>query len=517
MRFRPGTTPAGALALVLAAAGCGDGWKGGLPPVAQDPGRVPVFEEPEPAGQRAMGVALELDAPRQVWQGCGVTAHYHTQFSYAVQRGVDGDENPLLDLLFGPEGLSCRLLVLRAVAEDNADPWPPLTFEGGNLAADGTFTLDDPPAVSMVSYLRDRDVEIAMRAERAPEDWVVRGPDTAPDGEPVVRLAPAHYADYAAYLVSYLEALGQAGGRPLWGLIPQNEPDYPAWWAYMLFDPAELASFAADHLAPRLTAASPGAVLVGPDVATSQALPSDGDPRYFTEELNQAFDILDFHLYDLPFADPGDQEALARLARGVALLPADRPVLIEYGNATGRPEDEALGGTPEEMLLAARHLLNMLDQGRASRILWWQGFWDNPASGLIHLDSDNGGWEVYAVPLDYALTPKYFALQHFFRFAPPGARVVMGPPAMAGVRLAAFAGPGPGQLAVVVVHAGDEQIQLTITLRGGPDPAPPATVRHFRTTYAERFEQQPAPEPAGSGVTFSIPPRSLHTLVWELD
>ena len=83
---------------------------------------------------------------------------------------MDGDDNPLLDLLFGPEGLSCRLLVLRAVAEDNADPWPPLTFDGGNLGSDGTFTLDDPPAVSMVSYLRDRDVEIALRAERAPAE-----------------------------------------------------------------------------------------------------------------------------------------------------------------------------------------------------------------------------------------------------------------------------------------------------------------------------------------------------------
>jgi len=85
------------------------------------------------------------------------------------------------------------------------------------------------------------------------------------------------------------------------------------------------------------------------------------------------------------------------------------------------------------------------------------------------------------------------------------------------VETGAFAGPEPGRLTVVVVHAGDEQLQLTITLRGGPDPAPPATVRHVRTTYAERFEQQPAPEPTESGVTFSIPPRSLHTLVWEPD
>jgi hypothetical protein len=455
-------------------------------------------------------VALELDETRQEWLGCGVTAHYHTQFPYALQGGVQGRENPLLDLFFGSEGLGCRLLVLRAVAEDNADPWPPLVFTGGNLNDDGEFVLDDPPVESMLTYLRERQVQVVLRPERAPPEWVTSGPDLDPNGEPVVRLAAAHAADYAGYLADYLDALGDIQGQPMWGLIPQNEPDFPTWWAYMLFAPDRLEGFVRDDLRPALDKAGLSeTTLLGPDVATTWALPTGTNPGYFTTDLIQACGVLDFHAYDIPFNDPDDDAALERLSQGVARLPADRPVLIEYGNATGRAEDEALGGTPEEMILAARHLMNLLDRGRASRILWWQGFWDNPAAGLIQLDADPGGWEVYAVPLDYQLTPKYFALQHFFRFAPAGSRLVMGPPAVAGVGLLAFEGPGEGQLTVVVVHAGSEQV------RGVTLPDPPGPVRHFRSTYKERFEEQPAPDTSTGGVSISIPPCSLHTLVWE--
>jgi hypothetical protein len=486
-----------------------------LPPAVEGIGQAPTYPDPENQGELQVSVQIDLASLGQEWMGCGITAHYHTQFSYALQGGVDGQTNPLLDLLFSPEGLGCNFLVLRAMVENNADPWPPLTFTGGNLDSRGDFELDDPPAVSMVKYLKRYGVETILRPEVAPEDWLALGPDEAPSGDPVVRLAPLHYRDYADYLVAYARAIGEAQGYPVWGIIPQNEPDYVADWSYMFFEPDEMLAFVRDHLRPALQAASLESTrILGPDTGQTRGLPTVLADNYFTPELNRAFDVLDFHTYDIPYGSPDDSQALRRLAQGVGRLPAGKPILIEYGNANSQPEDEALGGTPQEMILAARHLFNQLTLGRAAISLVFQGFWNNPWAGLIHLKGDDsGGWEEYAVPLDYQVMPKYFACKHFFHNAPESSRLVHGQSEDAKTLVLGFLGPGEARLTLVAVNTGPELRHTSIEILNPSASLSSGAFQHFRSTYSDRFAQQADLAAHQGRLQVDLPPSSIHTLV----
>jgi hypothetical protein len=497
--------------------GCWDNpWsEGQLPPVVENIGQVPTYPDPVSQGELQVSVQVDLASLGQEWMGCGITAHYYNQFSYALQGGEDGQTNPLLDLLFSPEGLDCHFLVLRAMNEKHADPWPPLAFTGGNLDSMGNFKLDDPPAVSMVKYLRRYGVETILRPEVAPEDWLALGPDKAPGGDPIVRLAPLHYRDYADYLVAYARAMGEAQGRPIWGIIPQNEPDYVASWLYMYFKPDEMLAFVRDHLRPALQAASLDSTrILGPDTGKTTALPTVKTDNYFTPELNQAFDVLDIHTYDIPYRSPDDSQGLGRLAVGVGRLPPSKPILIEYGNANSQPDDDALGGTPQEMIITAKHLYNQLTLGRASIPLVWQGFWNKPPAGLIHLkDNDCGGWEGFAVPLDYQVLPKYFAYKHFSHNATASSRLVYGQSEDTDTLLLGFLGPGEAQLTLVAVNTGKELRHVSIEFSNPIASLSSGAFQHFRSTYLDRFAKQPDLVADQGRLQLDLPPSSIHTLV----
>jgi hypothetical protein len=418
----------------------------------------------------------------------------------------------LLDDLFSPDGLNCRYLVLRALVDGRGDSTPPLTYRGSYRDEAGGFHLDDPPLATIVRYVARYGVDIVVRPETAPEAWVTEGP--GPDGSPVDVLDASRYGAWADYLADYAAAVAAEASRPVWAVTPQNEPDFVAEWAYLYYTPETLLAFTRDHLRPALDARGLGDVaIVGPDVGTTWGLPGPLDRRYFTDALAAVSLVHDFHTYDVPFVLPDEDGPRVRMERAMPYLEG-KAILVEYGNATSNPEDQAAGGTPWEMGLTALHLVRHLTVARASYVTWFSGLWDSPASGLLRALPAGGGasFEGYAVPLDYERIPKYWGFMHFSRFAPLPSRVVSTDTGDWSLRVVAFLATDSARLSLVVVNQGPERRRFALTLRNLP-PGLAGSFRHFRSTYAERFADHGTIDAAAGTVDVDLPPFSISTLV----
>ena len=477
-----------------------------FPAVAENLGLIPTYPDQEPTETLDVEATVDFSAPAQVYLGFGMTMQFFVQFSWVLQNAQGGDENQLLDDLFAPHGLNCDYIFVGPVGHAPENDEPPLVYRG-SYYQDGALILDNPPIVSIVEYLARYDTRVIVRPQLAPAEWIEERPH---EGENVTKLQLDHYADFAQYLVDYARLLEAQSGFDVWGLTVQNEPDFPAVWDYVHYTPEELLVFVRDHLRPARDAAGLSRInLVGPDCGTTWALPSILGDGYFTSELRQVFDIYDYHGYDMPFVEP-DPTGSERRLRSTSEL-TDKPILFEYGNATSSVEDNAVGGTPWEMILTANHIFDMLTLGRAGIPVWFSGLWAEPASGLLQVDHDYStqGFETYAVPVQYQRLPKYYAVMHFSRLAPIPSRIIPVQEDDWGLEAVGFYDATSGDTMIVLVNRGTETRHTTLILSGATISGP---FQHYRTTNTDRFLLVGDVAVESGRVQVELPPASIHTL-----
>lgn len=105
-----------------------------------------------------------------------------------------------------------------------------------------------------------------------------------------VGLDPNFQRPWAKYFSKFIDAY-RDHGVDLWGVTPQNEPEFAAGWEACVYTPEYQASFIRDHLGPVLHAEQPGVKIIGYDhnkdhvVKWAEALYGDEDVKKYVDGI----------------------------------------------------------------------------------------------------------------------------------------------------------------------------------------------------------------------------------------
>lgn len=256
---------------------------------------------------------------------------------------------------------------------------------------------------------------------------------------------------WAQYFVRFVEAMRDEEGLPIWALTVQNEPEAHQTWESCLYTPEQERDFVRDHLGPALHAAGLQDVkLLGWDhnrdrlVARAEALLADPAAAKYLWGLG-------LHWYV--------SDDFAASSRVHALFP-DKAIVFTEGTV----EKGARLGAWEPAEFYARNLIGDFRNWVCGWIDWnialdlrggpnhVGNFCDAPVlvntrTGEVHYQSS------------------FYAIAHFSRFVPVGARRIAsdgGPPELASV---AFAHPD-GSIAVIVLNPTDAPGTFTLDVGG---------------------------------------------------
>lgn len=107
-----------------------------------------------------------------------------------------------------------------------------------------------------------------------------------------------HYDDYARYIVEFIKFY-KAHGLNVYGVSPQNEPEYPAKWDGCFWWPWTLGEFTKKHMKPTLRAADLDVKLIGPESANPiySRIYSALNPHY--KDKTSPIDIEAVHGYEM--------------------------------------------------------------------------------------------------------------------------------------------------------------------------------------------------------------------------
>lgn len=280
------------------------------------------------------------------------------------------------------------------------------------------------------------------------------------------RLRPDRYADFARYLVRYVEAYA-AEGVPVFALTVQNEPHFePKDYPGMRLESPARAEFIGRHLGPLLAERGLRTQIV------------DWDHNWSEPSAPMAV-----------LADP----AANRYVAGVGWHCYEGHVQVQAAVHDAFPDKdtwftECSGGEwkpnwPETLPWMVRHLVIGATRGWARGVLMWNLALDenhgphkggcNDCRGIVTIDSRTG-----AVTRNL----EYYALAHASKFVRPGAR-----------RIDSTAATGP--LESVAFQNTDGSIALLVL--NGAESA---------QRFSVRWE--------GRTVDYQLPPQSVVTLVW---
>lgn len=357
-------------------------------------------------------------------------------------------------------------------AEDRARLLRELFGDGGELGLDLTritigasdfsrshYTYADTPGVADADITPAKTELIPALLEiRAinPRIKVIASPWSAPawmktSGSLIKgRLNPAHYSDFAQYLVSYAEAMA-AAGAPIDMLTIQNEPHFePEDYPGMRVAPAERAKFVGEFLGP----------LMDRDIPDTRLL--DWDHNW-----NEA---------DSPLAVLADAKASAFI-NGVAWHCYGGDVSAQSVVHAAHPDKETWftecaagdwsGDWTSAFQWAARSLVIGAPRNWARGVVMWNLALDQNhgphlggcgnCRGLVTINTESG-----AVTRE----PEFYAFAHGSRFLPQQAVRVGTATTVSGVESVAFLGDGGSTVVIIVFNGNDRDEDISISVDG---------------------------------------------------
>lgn len=295
-------------------------------------------------------------------------------------------------------------------------------------------------------------------------------------------LDPAHYADYAAYLQSYVTYMAN-NNVPLTAISMQNEPDFNADYEACLWSASQMDTWVAAY------GDTLGAPLMMPESDTFNTTLSD-------TALNDAnavgkISIIGGHQYG-----DGNTPKPYPLAtsKGKELWMTEH-----YLTPTGSTSSSYPLPTLADGLSAAQEVhASMVTAGYNAYVWWWLFNWSSTENtGLI--DSSNN--------------PTYFgyALGQYARFIRPGyVRASITEVPITGVQMSAY--EGNGHYVIVAINTNTTAAPVAFTMNQGSIGSL-TSLTPYQTTASGGLQQQSAVPISGNAFTYTLPAQSITTLV----
>ncbi len=322
------------------------------------------------------------------------------------------------------------------------------------------------------------------------------------------------YESWSDVLAAFPARFKQATGVDLYGLSPQNEPDFASCglmqpvspchgnFASMLYTPEQMVEFV-KVLGPKLRALDPPVRLMGPETQEWNHLwtnrssdgasdPLEGNYDYghalFADPVAWGFvDVLATHFYGTQAAEPWPSD-----------VPRTKPIwMTELAGFEFWPEGE-LTTSIENGLVNAGWIHDALVNGNASAWLY-----------RAHRAQRRGSNEGLALD-DGTLAKRYYTFGQFSRYVRPGfERVSVSGEVPAGLLLSAFRGPDD-QFVLVAINRGASNVSLPIYVSGGTTPS---VVTPVVTSATEDWTKKPEIVVDGDSFPATLESQSVTTFV----
>jgi O-glycosyl hydrolase len=401
------------------------------------------------------------------------------------------DRERAYDLLYGDPG--ARLNVARLTISPNAQP---LAHGGGYDWAADEYTQNEWKSLQPV-LKRSTPILYAVPFT-PPARWKDTGKLTGGG-----TLRPAHYRDYAEYLVDYLEYRRKTGVA-IDVLSVQNEPGMPSPWLSCVWTGEQMAKFLgvlgpmirAHGLKTRLMM-SEGTCWSGAWEHLKPALDDPGASPYVN--------ILASHSYPPNPPNPAGED-VARGRFAAASLKTGAPVWMSEMSLMIPPQPDDPG--MKAAIEIANYVHRDLTIGRASVWIYCFSIFTASFRGsmgvLSPADGKGPGHGRLIVP------KRLWALANYSHFVRQGWKLV----AMegAGPTSTAFVDPGGQRFAIVAVNAGESPEPVSYAFDGSV----PSGVEAFATSSGLDIGSVPPPAVRPGGFATTLPPRSVTTFTGGL-
>lgn len=264
------------------------------------------------------------------------------------------------------------------------------------------------------------------------------------------QLDPAHYGDFARYLVSYTKVMGRAGVKIDY-LTIQNEPHFePKDYPGMRVEPAERAAFVGGHLGPLMDRETPKTKLLDWDHNWDEPQ----SPTAVLSDANAArfIDGVAWHCY------AGEVAAQSPVHDA---FPTKETWMTECSAGTwSGPWRDGFAWSLRNLVIGA-----VRNHARGS-IMWNLALDENngphlggcgTCRGLVTINSQTG-----------AITrePEYYAFAHASLIAPPGSTRIGSESKVAGVETVAFQQGRRGPISVIVYNGSGSDRTVRIAASG---------------------------------------------------
>ena len=425
---------------------------------------------------------VDLTNPRQVIQGFGGALAFYTNWVTAHPNKQD-----IYKALFDPvDGLGISWLRLQNVYRYQAAP---------------ALDPDGIEFVKAANQLRSTPISIFMSSWTPPASLKSNGAEGCPNTKncTLAKVDGAYnYAGFATYWADSINAYRNAGVDPGYISI-QNEPDWIADYGSCQFNPSE--------------SATNGVQYAGYDKALDavyrafQVLPNP--PKIAGPEvLGIGFNDVQRYMAAL---DPRQVDALAHhLYHGGSETNPDtfNPVfdtLDKSYSALPRFQTEFDRGSAFN---TAWLIQNALTVEEATVYLYWSLVWPN-TNDLIYIDFpwDKTKW---TEPMGWKKNDSYYAVKHFSSYIQPGFQRYAMKADHPALRLSAFTSPDSTRLVAVFINTSKTETVAPTMIADGYTPY---LAQIFRSNFAETGERFAAIGGLDDGGSFTLPPRSVATVV----
>jgi len=395
--------------------------------------------------------------------------------TYQTIRGFGGStawmpqmSTALASALYGTASGQIGLSILRVRID------PTSTTGGANWATELANAQEAIAAGSSVSVIATPWTPPAAYKTSSSSQPYTSGCTSSPTTLCGGYLDPAHYADYATYLNSFVTYFAN-GGVPLYGISMQNEPDASVTYESCGWTPTQMDTWIAGNASTLTTK------LIMPEsesFSTAYSDPSLADPNAVSH-----IGIIAGHLY-------GTQPSYYTNAEN-----AGKDVWMTEYYLTPSGIQPAIA----DALLAAKNIHDSLTTGSYNAYLWWWVADWNSGSGVTNyglVDSSNN------------LTFYGIAMAQFSRYIRPGyVRVSATANPQANVYLSAYS--GNGHVAIVAINLGTSSVSQSFTLAN----ATLSSLTPIQTTAGGSLATQSPVTVTQGAFTYTLPAQSITTFI----